>query len=208
MGNGLSPSTRRGNRSLSLLIGFTGAEALLPALGGGFVYFGKAYLNQINPAPLASQTPKTSAFASGPEEEITTVTQILEEIDTENSSKNEVIESIATETESDAPVIDAPVEDIEVDAAQEELEIATAQSAPLEAETPSPEFDFKIQDFVDQLQIFGYRSAGADSRLLMNGRVYKLNDIVDNERSLKFIRSDGEKLYFEAPSGYRYPKPL
>ena len=42
----------------------------------------------------------------------------------------------------------------------------------------------------------------------MNGCVFKLNDIVDNERGLRFIDSNGESTVFETLSGYRYYKPL
>ncbi len=42
LGNGLSASNRKNNRSLSILIGFTGMGVVLLALGGGFIYFGKS----------------------------------------------------------------------------------------------------------------------------------------------------------------------
>ena len=38
----------------------------------------------------------------------------------------------------------------------------------------------------------------------MNGCVFKLNDIVDNERGLRFIDSNGESTVFGTLSGYRY----
>ena len=71
-----------------------------------------------------------------------------------------------------------------------------------------PQLDFKIQDFVDGLQVFGFRSAGPNTRLLLGGRVFKLDDVVDNERGLIFRGSDGEYLIFEDPSGYLYKKTL
>lgn len=206
VGNGLSPATRQNNRSLSILLGFTGVGALLLVLGIGFVYFGKSYLNQLNSTPIVSQAESgTSSFAAETTETpVTNVTDILNEIEEEEQalqsevSSNEEIPNAETVTETevtDNMVAESPVEEIE-------------DPVSVEEEPSEPEYDFKIQNLIDEMQVLGYRSAGLNSRLLMNGRVFKIDDIVDNERGLRFIGSDGESLVFEAPSGYRYRKPL
>ncbi len=206
-GNGLSPSTRKGNRSLSLLIGFSGVGLVLLLLGGAFVYFGKSYLSQLDSTPVVAQNEQSPSLASRGSP-LTQTVRILEEIESDSAAAAESVEAVAAEPESQAPIIDAPVVDAPViDAPVEDLAVDAETELAPPAE-PEPQYDYKIQDFVDQLQVFGYRSAGDDSRLLMNGRVYKLNDIVDNERGLKFLGNEGENLIFEAPSGYRYSKPL
>jgi len=212
VGNGLSPSTRQSNRSLALLIGFTGVGAVLLLIGGGFIYFGKSYLKQINTTPIVAQeTSEETAFASGPTEEapVATVSDILEEIEEEKQAlRPEQVpgdEVAASTSESDAND-DPMAAEAAADSVTAEDETAS-NTDPADAPT-EPVFDYKIQDLIDEMQVLGYRSAGVNSRLLMNGRVFKLNDTVNNEHGLRFIGSDGESLIFEAPSGYRYRKPL
>ena len=45
-------------------------------------------------------------------------------------------------------------------------------------------------------------------RCSLGGHVFKLDDVIDNERSLIFRGSDGGYLIFEAPSGYLPTKAL
>ncbi len=210
VGNGLSPSVRQSNRSLSILLGFTGVGALLLVLGIGFVYFGKSYLNQLNSTPMVSQAETSTSFAAEtPETPVTTVSDILKEIEEEKqelltaeAASNEEIANPDSETEAPQGTAAEETSEVELQEGEPE-ESATAEKAPAE-----PEYDFKIQNLIDELQVLGYRSAGVNSRLLMNGRVFKIDDIIDNERGIRFIGSDGESLVFEAPSGYRYRKPL
>lgn len=210
VGNGLSPSVRHNNRSLSILLGFTGVGALLLVLGIGFVYFGKSYLDQLNSTPMVSQAETGTSFAAETTETpATTVTDILSEIEEEKqmlqtadaASDGEIANP---DSESEAPLEPTAEEATKAGSQEEESE----ESATVEEASAEPEYDFKIQDLIDEMQVLGYRSAGINTRLLMNGRVFKIDDIVDNERGIRFLGSDGESLVFEAPSGYRYRKPL
>ncbi len=211
IGNGLSPATRQGNRSLSLLIGFTGFGVVLLALGGGFVYFGKSYLSQLNSTPVVAQAdPEPMSFASGPAEDApaATVTDILDEMERANppSVEEPIVE--AAEPAAGDLAEDSAADPVATEVSDAEpADVNSQETETVEAAT-EPQYDFKIQDLIDEFQVLGYRSAGPNSRLLMNGRVYKIGDIVDNERGLRFVGSEGDDLVFEAPSGYQYRKPL
>ncbi len=210
VGNGLSPSVRQSNRSLSILLGFTGVGALLLVLGIGFVYFGKSYLNQLNSTPMVAQAETSTSFAAEtPETPAITATDILNEIEEENQEPQTAETAFSVEIENPDSESPSPLEPIVEGASDAEPKEGEAEESATVEETPAePEYDFKIQDLIDEMQVLGYRSAGINSRLLMNGRVFKIDDIIDNERGIRFIGSDGESLVFEAPSGYRYRKPL
>jgi len=210
VGNGLSPSVRQNNRSLSILLGFTGVGVLLLVLGFGFVYFGKSYLNQLNSTPMVSQADTGTSFAAEtPETPVTTVTDILNDIEEEKQEPQTVETTFNGEIANPVSESEAPPETGVEGAPEAELQEGETEESATIAETPAePAYDFKIQNLIDEMQVLGYRSAGINSRLLMNGRVFKIDDIIDNERGIRFIGSDGESLVFEAPSGYRYRKPL
>ena len=222
MGNGLSPSRQKKNASLSILLGLTGAGVVLLGLGGAFVYFGKAYLSGLTATSPTEEAKESPSFASNPLVS-NPVNDILAENDDNPPASTPAEaefqdESLETEGELAAAIDDqnpnleianasAGIDD-DPTAVTEYSESGGANEEIVDSAPEEPQFDFKIQDFVDGLQVFGYRSAGANTRLLLGGRVFKLDDIVDNERGLIFRGSEGEYLIFEAPSGYLYKKPL
>jgi len=128
--------------------------------------------------------------------------------DEHNESEGEV--ALAIDDQSSSSEIVSPSSEIAEDPAPttENAESEDTIAEIVDVISEEPQFDFKIQDFVDGLQVFGFRFAGPNTRLLLGGRVFKLDDVVDNERGLIFRGSDGEYLIFEAPSGYLYKKPL
>lgn len=212
VGNGLSPSTRQSNRSLTLLLGFTGVGAVLLLIGGGFIYFGKSYLKKISDTPIVAQDIKgdETTFAAGSTETPRpTVSDILGEIE-EETQPNEPEQASGDEIATPENATDAPAEPVAAEEPSESVTPGeeTETGTPADDTPAEPAYDYKIQDLIDEMQVLGYRSAGMNSRLLMNGRVYKINDLVNNEHGLRFIGSDGESLVFETPSGYRYRKPL
>ena len=48
---------------------------------------------------------------------------------------------------------------------------------------PAPKPNEQVQAFVDAVRVTGIRASGEDSRVLMNGRHYRLNEVV--ERTLR-----------------------
>jgi len=59
---------------------------------------------------------------------------------------------------------------------------------------------------IENLRVAGIRAAGDDSKVLMNDRVYRLNDIVDHELGLKLTGVTAKSLTFEDDHGAVYTR--
>ena len=66
----------------------------------------------------------------------------------------------------------------------------------------------RVLAFLDKLRVLGVRSAGGDSKVLMSGRVYRLNDIVDYELALRLTGVTATTLTFVDDNGAVYTKNL
>jgi hypothetical protein len=92
--------------------------------------------------------------------------------------------------------------------------VAPAASAPAGAVTPTPpplaagEPDERVATFVDAIRITGIRSLGAESRVLMNERVYRVNDIVERTLGVRLIQAAADRLTFSDARGVVYEKKL
>jgi hypothetical protein len=86
--------------------------------------------------------------------------------------------------------------------------VAQSEPAPRVVATASDKPDERILDYIDRLQVLGVRSSGSDSRVLMNDRVYRVNDIVDRGLGLRLIEAQSGRLEFEDARGVRYTKNL
>jgi hypothetical protein len=73
--------------------------------------------------------------------------------------------------------------------------VAPATSAALEE---------RIHAFLEALKIAGARAAGPDSRVLMNDRFYRLNEIVDRNLQLRLIKVEANSLTFSDANGTTY----
>lgn len=62
------------------------------------------------------------------------------------------------------------------------------------------------QNFVDAIRVAGIRSSGNESKVLMNDRVYRVNDIVERALGLKLIKVSSDALTFADPNGTVYVK--
>lgn len=62
------------------------------------------------------------------------------------------------------------------------------------------------QNFVDAIRVTGIRSSGNESKVLMNDRVYRVNDIVERTLGLKLIKVSSDALTFADPNGATYVK--
>ncbi len=86
-----------------------------------------------------------------------------------------------------------------------EVKVAVAEPAPiLPAAKAGP--DPKILAFVDTLRVTGIRAAGNDSKVLMNDRVYRVNDVVDHALGLKLTGVAANALTFEDGRGVVYSR--
>lgn len=59
---------------------------------------------------------------------------------------------------------------------------------------------------MDTLRIAGVKAGGAESRVLMNDRVYRLNDIVERTLGIRLIKVETNSLTFSDANGVTYVK--
>jgi hypothetical protein len=91
---------------------------------------------------------------------------------------------------------------------------ATAPAAPSQAPAaasasaaPSPQSHTDlVQGVIDSYHISGVRLAGAGSKALIEGHVYKLNDVVDKSLGLRLVKVDEDHLTFVDRDGNTFAK--
>jgi hypothetical protein len=96
----------------------------------------------------------------------------------------------------------------------ENLTAIAPPSAPATATVPKPVSssaapsgpDERVAAFVDAVRVMGIRSSGAESRVLMNERVYRVNDIVDRTLGIRLVKVAADSLTFSDPNGVTYVK--
>ena len=66
--------------------------------------------------------------------------------------------------------------------------------------------DIRILTYVDAVRVAGIRSSGTDSKVLMNDRVYRLNDVVDYTLGLRLTKVTADGLTFTDANGTTYVK--
>ncbi len=79
-----------------------------------------------------------------------------------------------------------------------------ATVAPPPATPPKP--DERALRFVDAMRVAGVRLPGPEGRVLMNDRVFKLNDTVDRSLGLKLTKITANLLTFTDANGVTYEK--
>jgi hypothetical protein len=75
--------------------------------------------------------------------------------------------------------------------------VAPAPKAPDTSQSHMDEY----QAIVDGFHISGVRTAGAESKALVDGHIYKLNDIVDKKSGLRLVKVDVDHLTFTDRDG-------
>lgn len=66
--------------------------------------------------------------------------------------------------------------------------------------------DERVAAFVEAIRVTGIRSSGTESRVLMNERVYRVNDIVDRALGVRLIKVASDSLTFSDANGITYEK--
>ena len=102
-------------------------------------------------------------------------------------------EAPAKRVEAPAPVAETPVKAVE----------PVEKPAPVVAK-PKP--DPRVLAYIDTLRVTGIRAAGADSKVLMNDRVYRLNDVIEHQFGLKLVGVAVGALSFEDAQGATYTR--
>jgi hypothetical protein len=86
--------------------------------------------------------------------------------------------------------------------------VATAPATPAPPPLPptAVKADERVHAFIDAIRVSGIRSSGGESRVLMNDRVYRVNDIVERNLGLRLTKVDPDSLTFTDPNGVTYVK--
>jgi len=100
------------------------------------------------------------------------------------------------------PVVEmpaAPPSAIETDPAH-----LTAAPGPEPVEEGSRED--RIAAFVEKVRVIGIRTSESGSKVLMNDKVYRLNDVVDRKLGLRLVKIASDTLTFADANGATYVK--
>lgn len=84
-----------------------------------------------------------------------------------------------------------------------------AVPAPVPEPPPAPKPaapNERVTAFVEAVRVTGIRSSGTESKVLMNERVYRVNDIVDRTLNLRLTKVAPEGLTFTDANGVTYVK--
>lgn len=99
-----------------------------------------------------------------------------------------------------APVV-APAPTSNPSTSQEPRPAGPSEPSPRPAQQ-----DERIHAFLDALKVTGIRSSGTGSRVLMNGYVYRIGDVVDRTLALKLTDVQADSLTFVDRNGTSYVK--
>jgi hypothetical protein len=64
----------------------------------------------------------------------------------------------------------------------------------------------QIQNFIDALRVTGVRTAGTDSKALVDGHVYRVDDYLDRDLGLKLLKVEPDQLTLVDSAGATYIK--
>lgn len=185
---GFEPRANQPKRTQTLVLLVAGAAVLVVFSVVITVYLVNRTSDPVTAAPVIATTPAPVA-----------------PVDLDAPSPVIVAPLITIPAPAEAPSVveAAPVED-EVAAPVETVAAAPIAIPPISPAARQPELH--IQLFVDAIRVMGIRSSGGESKVLMNDRVYRVNDIVDRTLALKLIKVDPEMLTFSDPNGMIYTK--
>ena len=79
-----------------------------------------------------------------------------------------------------------------------------AASTPATPAAAKP--DERIVAFVENVKVAGIRSSGNESRVLMNDRVFRVNDIVERTLGVRLVKVAVDSLTFADSNGVTYVK--
>jgi hypothetical protein len=154
--------------------------------------------NTLPPAPVPAPTPTPL------QKETTPITIAPPPAPTPRSTAN-----VATTTAPAVAPPATPPSSAPAPAPTQATEVAnapaiSAATTPAPAATSQP--DVRIQSYIDSLRITGALPRGAESRVLMNDRVFRLNEMVDRALGIRLIKVEPGLLTFSDGSGVLYVK--
>ena len=198
-----------GFRSQLLLIG-GGAAAAVVLLGLGAMFFLKSsdkpapVAATTTPAPAAAapvSTPVATPVAATPAAPLTLPTVAASTQAAPTPATPATVQPLslapvaANPTPAQAPVI-APT--------AEPAASASVAAIPTVAERPKA--STRMIGLIDHYKVGGIRVSGAESKVLMNDKVYRVNDIVDHELGIRLAAIEPKALTFEDARGAVYTR--
>jgi hypothetical protein len=66
--------------------------------------------------------------------------------------------------------------------------------------------DERVAALIDAIRVAGIRNSGTESRVLMNDRVYRINEIIDRASGLRITKVEANALTFTDANGVVYVK--
>lgn len=91
-------------------------------------------------------------------------------------------------------------------AASPALPAANAASTPSSAPSVAALPDGRVAAFIEAIRVTGIRSSGTESRVLMNERVYRVNEVVERTLGIRLINVASGTLTFADANGVTYEK--
>ncbi len=78
--------------------------------------------------------------------------------------------------------------------------------APAAEPTAEGSLADRIANYVDKVRVTGIRTSETGSKVLMNDKVYRLNDLVDRKLGLRLVKIEADSLTFADATGATYVK--
>jgi hypothetical protein len=144
----------------------------------------------VTPAPLMSPLPAPQAVVAKVEAPIISLPQV--------TPAPRVVIAPALPKPTPTPVAIARVEAPAPAPAAAPAPSLSAQAAQAQSDA--------IQATVDSFLISGVRAAGDESKALINGHVYRVNDLIDRSLGLKLVKVEQDRLTFVDRTGSTFVK--
>lgn len=116
----------------------------------------------------------------------------------------------ASALSSAVPEEPKPMTPVDDQSAQESPMLVLPQAVgtppPPQKQNSAPQPNPHAQAFVDAARVIGIRASGTESKVLMNERVYRLNEVVSTTLGLRLVEISTSRLVFEDPNGIRYTR--
>ena len=194
--------------------------------GGGIALFVLCVVGAVlwinRPAPTPAKPAPVAVRPAAPAATISTPPIVLAPVPAETKPTPAVATPTAVVTppkpEPTAPAVAAPEPKISMASARSAPAVELANTTSAEPATSAPariitvpnlpaaKFEERIQAIVDSWRVAGIRSSSTGSRVLLNERVYKLNDVVDRTNGLRLSKIAADQLTFTTPEGIDYVK--
>ena len=104
-----------------------------------------------------------------------------------------------------APVAEEVPSPTAAPAAEVAVPVAAADGVRVAPPPPQSRAE-RIQTYIDNLRVTGVRAAGAESKALVDGHVYRVNDLLDRALGIRLVQVDVDHLTLVDSTGVTYIK--